>query len=61
MVDTISRGLHPSERGQRTDTDEVCAAPLLTESSLTAAGALASAPVVKGKKAKTVAQPGLFD
>ncbi|MFN4160256.1 MAG: hypothetical protein ACK4GO_17980 [Gemmobacter sp.] len=41
--------------------DEICAAPLLTEASLTGAGALASAPVVKGRKAKAAAQPGLFD
>jgi hypothetical protein len=34
---------------------------LLTEASLTGAGALASAPAIKGKKAKAAAQPGLFD
>ena len=40
---------------------EICAAPLLTEAALTDAGALASAPVVKGKKAKAAGQPSLFD
>ena len=49
------------EPAQATLLDEICAAPLLTEASLTGAGALASAPVVKGKKAKAAAQPGLFD
>lgn len=49
------------EPAQATLLDEICAAPLLTEASLTGAGALASAPVVKGKKAKALAQPGLFD
>ena len=49
------------EPAQATLLDEICAAPLLTEASLTGAGALASAPVVKGKKAKAAVQPGLFD
>lgn len=49
------------ESAQASLLDEICAAPLLTEASLTGAGALASAPVVKGKKAKAAAQPGLFD
>jgi len=49
------------EPAQATLLGEICAAPLLTEASLTGAGALASAPVVKGKKAKAAAQPGLFD
>ncbi len=49
------------EPAQATLLDEICAAPLLTQASLTGAGALASAPVVKGKKAKAAAQPGLFD
>ena len=49
------------EPAQATLLDAICAAPLLTEASLTGAGALASAPVVKGKKAKAAAQPGLFD
>jgi len=49
------------EPAQATLLDEICAAPLLTEASLTVAGALAAAPVVKGKKAKATAQPGLFD
>lgn len=49
------------EPAQAALLDEICAAPLLTEASLTGAGALASAPVVKGKKAKAAAQPGLFD
>lgn len=49
------------EPAQATLLDEICAAPLLTEASLTGAGALASAPVVKGKKVKVAAQPGLFD
>jgi len=49
------------EPAQATLLDEICAAPLLTEASLTGAGALASAPVIKGKKAKAAAQPGLFD
>lgn len=49
------------EPAQATLLDEICAAPLLTEASLAGAGALASAPVVKGKKAKAAAQPGLFD
>lgn len=49
------------EPAQAALLDEVCAGPLLTEASLAGAGALASAPVVKGKKAKAAAQPGLFD
>ena len=49
------------EPAQATLLDEICAAPLLTEASLTGAGALASAPAIKGKKAKAAAQPGLFD
>lgn len=49
------------ESAQANLLDEICAAPLLTEASLTGAGALASAPVIKGKKAKAAAQPGLFD
>ncbi|MDZ4391398.1 type ISP restriction/modification enzyme [Cypionkella sp.] len=49
------------EPAQAALLDEICAASLLTEASLTGAGALASAPVVKGKKAKAAAQPGLFD
>lgn len=49
------------EPAQATLLDEICAAPLLTEASLTGAGALASAPVVKSKKAKATAQPSLFD
>lgn len=49
------------EPAQAALLDEICAGPLLTEASLTGAGALASAPVVKGKKAKAAAQPGLFD
>ena len=48
------------EPAQATLLGEICAAPLLTEDVLTAAGALASAPVVKGKKVKAAAQPGLF-
>jgi len=40
---------------------EICAAPLLTEAALIGAGALASAPVVKGQKAKVAGQPSLFD
>jgi hypothetical protein len=49
------------EPAQATLLSEICAAPLLTEGSLTTAGALVSAPVVKGKKAKATTQPGLFD
>ncbi|WP_149140680.1 type ISP restriction/modification enzyme [Gemmobacter caeruleus] len=49
------------EPAQATLLGEICAGPLLTEASLAGAGALASAPVVKGKKAKAAAQPGLFD
>lgn len=49
------------EPAQAALLDEVCAGDLLTEASLAGAGALASAPVVKGKKAKAAAQPGLFD
>lgn len=49
------------EPAQASLLDEICAAPLLTEASLTGAGALASAPVVKRKKAKAAAQPSLFD
>jgi hypothetical protein len=40
---------------------EICAAPLLTETSLNAAEALSSAPAVKGKKSPVVTQAGLFD
>ena len=49
------------EPAQATLLGEICAAPLLTEAALTGAGALASAPMVKGKKVKAAAQPGLFD
>jgi len=49
------------EPAQATLLAEICAAPLLTEAALTDAGALASAPVVKGKKAKAAGQPSLFD
>ena len=49
------------ETAQATLLAEVCAAPLLTEATLTAAGALASAPVAKGKKVAAANQAGLFD
>lgn len=49
------------ESAQAALLDEICAAPLLTEASLTSVGALASAPVVKGKKTKGPPQPGFFD
>lgn len=41
--------------------DEICAAPLLTEATLSAAGALATVPAQKGKKIKAQSQPSLFD
>ncbi|SEO28679.1 Methyltransferase domain-containing protein [Gemmobacter aquatilis] len=60
LLHVLSR-LVALEPAQAATLDEICAAPLLTEASLTSAGALASAPVVKGKKAKAAAQPGFFD
>jgi len=49
------------EPAQATLLAEICAFPLLTEAALTASGALASALVVKGKKAKAAGQSHLFD
>jgi hypothetical protein len=49
------------EPAQTTLLNKICAAPFLTEATLTGARALASAPVVNGKKAKATDQAGLFD
>ena len=49
------------ETAQAALLTEICAAPLLTDAALTAAGAMASAPLVKGKKAPSMSQVGLFD